>query len=222
MANAKKNIEAAENEALNAENTSAENNTVEKTQTKTFEENSKKGTTDEVISTLDKVVNSVSNINERAENNESAVRRTELRNEEEIAVRSVTFGGLSWISPRTNAHYRWNEIGSVEFIPFGELITMNNTARDFLFAPLVIIQDSRVVEYFRLKATYEKIACIDKLEDMFNKGDLNEIGAMLRSIVNTNMRDIAISKIRTLRGEHKLNNIDIIRMIEKILCFDMN
>lgn len=221
MANTKKTTDAVENEVETAVNTQAENKAEVKAETKTevAKETLKKETTAEVIDTLDKVVNSVSGNNAKVE---AAARKVELKNEDEIAVRSVTFGGLSWVSPRTNAHYRWNEIGAIEFVPFGELVTMNNTARDFLFAPLVIVQDSRVVDHFRLNSTYEKIACIDKLEEMFNKGDLDEIGAALRSIVNTNMRDIAISKIRTLREEHKLTNIDVIRLIEKILCFDMD
>lgn len=217
MANTKKTTDAVEKEVDTAVNT----NTEEKAEVKidTVQEAPKKETTAEVINTIGKVVNSVSNSNAKVE---PAVRNVELKNEDEIAVRSVTFGGLSWVSPRTNAHYRWNEIGAIEYIPFGELITMNNTARDFLFDPLVIVQDDRVVDYFRLNATYEKIACVDKLEEMFNKGDLDEIGVALRSLVNTNMRDIAISKIRTLRQESKLTNIDVIRLIEKILCFDMD
>lgn len=217
MANTKKTTDAVEKEVDTAVNTNTEERAEVKAET--VQETSKKETTAEVIDTIDKVVNSVSSA-DTAKSPSS--REVKLTNEEEIAVRSVTFGGLTWVSPRTNAHYRWNEIGAVEYIPFGELITMNNTARTFLFDPLVYIQDSRVVDYFRLNATYEKIACVDKLEEMFNKGDLDEIGVALRSLVNTNMRDIAISKIRTLRQESKLTNIDVIRLIEKILCFDMD
>lgn len=217
MANTKKTTDAVEKEVDTAVNTNAE----EKAEVKdeTVQVTPKKETTAEVIGTFDKVVDSVSNVDTAKA---PSSREAKLTNEEEIAVRSVTFGGLTWVSPRTNAHYRWNEIGAIEYIPFGELITMNNTARAFLFDPLVYIQDGRVVEYFRLNATYEKITCVDKLEEMFNKGDLDEIGVALRSLVNTNMRDIAISKIRTLRQESKLTNIDVIRLIEKILCFDMD
>lgn len=221
MANTKKTTDAVEKEVNTAVNTNAEEKADVKVESKadTVQGTPKKETTAEVIDTIDKVVNSVSSA-DTAKTPSS--REVKLTNEEEIAVRSVTFGGLTWVSPRTNAHYRWNEIGAVEYIPFGELITMNNTARTFLFDPLVYIQDSRVVDYFRLNATYEKIACVDKLEEMFNKGDLDEIGIALRSLVNTNMRDIAISKIRTLRQESKLTNIDVIRLIEKVLCFDMD
>ncbi len=172
----------------------------------------------DVIESLNKTVDDIAGV--------SAVkapsRKADIPLDEEIAVRSVVFGGLTWKSQRSGAYYRWNEIGETLYIPFNELITMNNTSHDFLFTPFVIFQDERVVNYFRLNSVYEKIACVNNLENLFDEGNLDEIGSALRNIVNTGMRDIAISKIRTLRGEHKLTNIDVIRLIEKILCFDMD
>ena len=81
---------------------------------------------------------------------------------EEIPVRSITLGGTTWVSPKTNAHYRWNEMGAIEYIPFGELCTLNNSKRNFLYKPMVIVMDERVIEYFRLQDTYEKVAQIHK------------------------------------------------------------
>lgn len=152
----------------------------------------------------------------------SRVNDITIANEEEIAVRSITFGGLTWISPRTNSHYRWNEIGAVEYIPFGELITMNNTKRQFLFNPLVIVQDERVIKYFRLQPVYEKVAQINSLEKIFNTGNRNEVEKVLKTILDVNMRDVAISRIRAMRQNGTLTNIDIIHLIERILCFDLS
>lgn len=212
MANTKNTTSLVENKTTTAEK-AAKTTVTENDKTVKREKSS------DVIKELDEVVSSVSNGDVSVR---PSAKEVKLSNEEEIAVRSATFGGLTWISPKTNAFYRWNEIGSVEYIPFGELITMNNTAREFLFDPLVIVQDGRVVDHFRLNETYEKIARVNELEELFNTNNLDEIGSVLRSIVQTNMRDIAISKIRTLRQEHKLNNIDVIRLIEKILCFDLD
>lgn len=142
-------------------------------------------------------------------------------NNKEIPVKSVTFGGLTWISSKTNSYYRWNEIGAVEYIPFSELITMNNTSRDFLFDPLVILLDEDAAKYFRLDTVYKNFACVNKLEGLFNEGDLGKIESELNKIKTTKMRNVAISKIRTLYDEDKLNNINIIKLVEKILCFDL-
>ncbi len=176
-----------------------------------------KETVSEVIESLNKTVDDVSgNASDKV-----TARKVEIPTDEQIAVRSAVFGGLTWKSPRSGALYRWNNIGDTEFISFGELITMNNTSRDYLFKPLVILRDERVVEYFRLAPVYEKFSGVNDLEKLFNEGNLDKVSAAMRNIVNTGIRDIAISKIRNLRTEHKLTNIDIIRIIEKILCFDM-
>ena len=171
----------------------------------------------QTLETLNKTVDAVAGVSEE----KSVSRKVSIPLDEEIAVRSVTFGGLTWISPKTNAHYRWNEIGAVEYIQFGELVTMNNTSQAFLTEPYVILQDERAVEYFRLKPVYEKIAVVDSLEELFKEGDLVKIEQALRNIRNTSMRNVAISKIKELRSTHVLNNIDVIRLIERILCFDM-
>lgn len=176
--------------------------------------------TSDILSVINDNVDKVSN----TDNVKATSRTTEvtIANEEEIAVRSITFGGLTWISPRTNSHYRWNEIGAVEYIPFGELITMNNTKRQFLFNPLVIVQDERVVKYFRLQPVYEKVAQINNLEKIFNSGNRDNVEKVLKTILDVNMRDVAISRIRAMRKNGTLTNIDVIHMIEKILCFDLS
>lgn len=145
-----------------------------------------------------------------------------ISGEEEIAVRSVTLGGTTWVSPKTNAHYRWNEIGAIEYIPFSELITLNNTKRAFLFKPMVIVMDERAVRYFRLQETYEKVAQIHNLKNVFDTNNLTEISKVLDTIVRVNMRDVAISKIRDMRKVGDLTNIDIIQLVEKKLCFDLS
>lgn len=145
-----------------------------------------------------------------------------ISSDEEIAVRSITLGGTTWVSPKTNAHYRWNEIGAIEYIPFGELVTMNNTKRAFLFKPMVILLDERAIRYFRLQETYEKVAQIHNLKEVFDKNNLVEISKVLDTIIRVNMRDVAISKIRDMRKNGELTNIDIIQLVEKKLCFDLS
>ncbi len=141
---------------------------------------------------------------------------------EEIPVRSITLGGTTWVSPKTNAHYRWNEMGAIEYIPFGELCTLNNSKRNFLYKPMIIVMDERVIEYFRLQDTYEKVAQIHNLKKVFATRDSVEISKVLDTILRVNMRDVAISKIRDMRKNGELVDIDIISLVEKKLCFDLS
>ncbi len=139
-----------------------------------------------------------------------------------VSVMSVTFGGLTWISEKSKSHYCWNSIGDVENMTFDELVVMHNMSRDFMFTPYVIILDSEVAKYFRLDAAYKEFAYVNKLEELFNEGDMKKIEEALNKIKRTNMRNVAISKIRALKENGKLTNIYIIRLIQKILCFDLD
>lgn len=180
-------------------------------------------TTDSTVSVLGLINESVDSIASNVTVKASAREQEEsISSDEEIAVRSITLGGTTWISPKTNAHYRWNEIGAIEYIPFGELVTLNNTKRSFLFKPMVIVMDERAVKYFRLQETYEKVAQIHNLKDVFSTNDLTKISKVLDTIIRVNMRDVAISKIRDMRKTGQLNNIDIIQLVEKKLCFDLS
>lgn len=139
-----------------------------------------------------------------------------------VEVMSVTFGGLTWISEKTKSHYRWNSIGDIENMTFDELVVMHNMSRDFLFTPYVIVRDPEVAEYFRLNAVYKEFAYVNKLETLFDEGDMGKIEEALNKIKRTNMRNVAISKIRALKENGKLTNIYVIRLIQKILCFDLD
>lgn len=215
MANTKSNTNTAKETktAVKTETAEKEQETAETAKVTKNEDSVAKS-----IDAISEVVNSMSREEVTAEEVGAKVKPS---NDKEIPVKSVTFGGLTWISSKTNSHYRWNEIGAIEYIPFGELVTMNNTAREFLFDPLVILLDKDAAKYFRLDAVYKNFACVDALEKMFEAGDLDEIESALNKIKMTNMRDVAISKICTLYKDDKLNNIKIINLVEKILCFDL-
>lgn len=157
----------------------------------------------------------------KSSNVDMTAQSNEIPDETKIPCRSVTYGGLLWISPKTGAHYRWNEIGTVETVPYGEIKTMNNTNREFLYTPMIIVNDERVIDYFRLRPVYEKVAQINSLEKIFNRGDMHDVEEALKTIMDVNMREVAISKIRALRKTGKLTNYDVIRKIEKVLCFDL-
>lgn len=202
-------------------------NTAEDIKETVNEKPGKNEKTDAADKTESKTKSSINAINKTIDDvsGKSADEKPVLKNEiglnERIAVRSATYGELIWISPTTNAHYCWKDIGAVEYIQFDELITMNNSSQSFLTQPYVILMDERAVEYFRLEGLYDKIEVVNNLPDIIKEGDLNKIETVLKDIRSTNIRSMAISKIKELRRSHTLNNIDVMRLIEKILCFDM-
>lgn len=138
-----------------------------------------------------------------------------------IPVRSITFGGLTYKSRTTNAVFRWSQIGSVEYMTVSELNEMNNYKSDFLRKPLVILQDERAVRKFRLTPIYENVVKINNLKTVF-ASDMATIEKTIDTALNFNMRDILISKVRQMVKNNTLVDINIIRLLEKKLKFDLS
>ena len=137
-----------------------------------------------------------------------------------IPVKSITFGGLTYKARSTNAIYRWNQIGAIEYMSVAELNEMNNYKRAYLNKPLVILMDERAIKKFRLQRVYENVAQINNLKSLF-KSDMATIERTIDTAVDANMRDILISKVRQMIKNGTLTNINIIKLLEKKLQHDL-
>ena len=145
----------------------------------------------------------------------------DLPMDETINVKSIVYGGLTYKSRTTNAVFRWNQIGSIQPMTVAEINEMNNHKTDFLRKPLVILMDERAIKKFRLTCVYENVAKINNLSAVFNSGDLNKIDNVITDALSVNMRDILISKVRQMYKAKKLTDINILRLLEKRLQFDL-
>ena len=137
-----------------------------------------------------------------------------------IPVKSITFGGLTYKARSTNAIYRWNQIGAIEYMTVAELNEMNNYKRAYLNKPLVILMDERAIKKFRLQKVYENVAQINNLKSLF-KSDMSTIEKTIDMAIDANMRDILISKVRQMIKNGTLTNINIIKLLEKKLQHDL-
>lgn len=145
----------------------------------------------------------------------------DLPNNYVVRVKSMTFGGLTYKSRTTNAVFRWNQIGAVQDMTILELNEMNNYKTDFLRKPLVTLMDEKAIKKFRLTPVYENVAKINNLSDVF-KSDINTIEHVIDDALRVNMRDMLISKVRQMYKTKQLVNINIIRLLEKKLKFDLS
>lgn len=144
----------------------------------------------------------------------------ELPMDTQIPVKSLVFGGLTYKSRTTNAVFRWNQIGAVEYMTVAELNEMNNYKTDFLRKPLVILMDERAIKKFRLTSVYENVAKINNLNAVF-KSDLNTIAKTIDNALAVNMRDILISKVRQMYKTKKLTDINVLKLLAEKLKFDI-
>lgn len=137
-----------------------------------------------------------------------------------IQVRSITFGRLIYRSPTNNALFIWNNIGETKTMSIAEIIEMNNSRPDFLQEPRVILLNETAIKQFHLTQIYENVAQINNLKTLFKKSEA-EISKVIDNAIMANMRDILISKVRTMYANKSLTDINIIGLLERKLQFDL-
>ena len=170
-------------------------------------------------SLLDSIASAIDDLDDSAD--EKVEEIVDLPMDTTINVKSICFGGLTYKSRSTNAVFRWNQIGSIQPMTVAEINEMNNYKSDFLRKPLVILMDERAVKKFRLTSVYENVAKINKLTAVFNSS-LPEIEKVIDDALRVNMRDILISKVRQMYKNKKLKDIEVIRLLERKLKFDLS
>ena len=170
-------------------------------------------------SLLDSIASAIDDLDDSAD--EKIEEIVDLPMDETINVKSIVYGGLTYKSRTTNAVFRWNQIGSIQPMTVAEINEMNNHKTDFLRKPLVILMDERAIKKFRLTGVYENVAKINNLSAVFNSGDLDKIDKVISDALSVNMRDILISKVRQMYKNKKLTDINILRLLEKRLQFDL-
>ena len=169
-------------------------------------------------SLIDSISDAIDEMDEASDDNYLS-EEVDLSLNESIPVKSITFGGLTYKSRSTNAIYRWNQIGAIEYMTVAELNEMNNYKRAFLNKPLVILLDERAIKKFRLQKVYENVAKISNLKQLF-KSDLSTISRTVQNAIDVNMRDILISKVRQMIKNKSLTDINVIKLLEDKLKHD--
>lgn len=173
----------------------------------------------DVCSLIDSISGAIDELDESTDD-DVQVGDVGLSLDDVIPVKSITFGGLTYRARSTNAIYRWNQIGAIEYMTVAELNEMNNYKRAYLNKPLVLLLDERAVKKFRLQSVYENVAQISNLKKLF-KSNLSTISRVVDHALDVNMRDILISKTRQMIKNKTLTDINVIKLLEKKLQHDL-
>lgn len=170
-------------------------------------------------SILDTISSAIDELDENEDDdyNETFV---DLPRDTVINVRSITFGKLVYKSPTNNAMFIWNNIGEVRQMTIAELTEMNNQCPDFLMNPNVILLNEDAIRMFRLNSIYENVAQINNLKTLFKQNTETIEKAIDRALM-ANMRDVLISKIRAMYNNKALTDINVIKLLEEKLQFDL-
>jgi hypothetical protein len=135
---------------------------------------------------------------------------------EMIPCRSLVYGRLKYISVRTGLMTVWNDYGTIEYLEYGELLTLRASQPKFLNKPWIIIEDDEVVESIGgLKEMYDKLAKIGDLDLFFAKQpkDFEEIFVKLPA----GAKSLVATKAREKIENETLYDTRIINIIDKYL-----
>jgi len=138
-----------------------------------------------------------------------------IKPDELIPVRSMVRGGFNWRCKKSQITYRWPCITHLEYIPYEDVYNMYTNHKSFLTKPLLIVEDSRVINQFKLLGTYKDISSVNDLKEALN--DANIMKAVCEKALSVNMRELLVTRLVQERNDGGLTNVDVIEVAEKIL-----
>ena len=133
-----------------------------------------------------------------------------------IPCRSVRFGELRLIGPKTHMPYSWANEGDVREVEFQDLMSWRALRHKYLFEPMIIIEDEGLVEEWGadLGDLYEELQTID-IKAMF-KLPHRQFVAQLKKLptgLKATVQNMAYSMIQ----DRTLYDLRIIDAIDEIL-----
>lgn len=130
-----------------------------------------------------------------------------------ILCRSVRFGELRLIGPKTRMAYSWANEGDVREVEYQDLVSWRALHSPYLFNPMIIIEDEEIVEEWKadLGTLYDNLQQID-LKEMF-KLPHRQFVAQLKKLpegMKSTVQNMAYAMIqdRTLYDLRTIDSID--------------
>ncbi|MEE1302712.1 MAG: hypothetical protein UHD64_08020 [Bacteroidales bacterium] len=129
-----------------------------------------------------------------------------------ISCRSVRFGELRLIGPKTHFPYSWANEGDIRDVEYQDLVSWRALHSRYLFEPMIIIEDEDLVEEWKadLGSLYDNLQQID-LKEMF-KLPHRQFVAQLKKLpdgMKSTVQNMAYSMIQN-RTLYDLRTIDAI------------
>lgn len=133
-----------------------------------------------------------------------------------ILCRSVRFGELRLIGPKTRMPYSWANEGDVREVEYQDLVSWRALHSRYLFEPMIIIEDEDIVDEWSadLGKLYDEVQQID-LKEMFKLPHRNFVAQLkkLPAGMKTTVQNMAYAMIQ----EGTLYDLRTIRAIDEIL-----
>ena len=133
-----------------------------------------------------------------------------------VPCRSVRFGELRLIGPKTHMVYSWANEGDIREVEYQDLMSWRALHSPYLFAPMIIIEDEDVVEEWKadLGKLYDEVQEID-IKAMFKLPQRNFVAQLkkLPQSMKSTVQNMAYAMIQ----DGTLYDLRIIKSIDEIL-----
>lgn len=130
-----------------------------------------------------------------------------------IACRSVVFGELILIGPKTRMRYSWANEGDIREVEYQDLVSWKALHSKYLFAPFIIIEDEDICEEWKsdLQSLYDSLQSVS-LKELFELPQ-RQFVAQLKKLPETmkaSVQNMAYAMIQdsTLYDLRKITAID--------------
>lgn len=141
-----------------------------------------------------------------------------------ILCRSVRFGELRLIGPKTRMPYSWANEGDIREVEYQDLVSWRALHSRYLFDPMIIIEDEDIREEWKvdLAPIYDNLAQID-LKEMFKLPhrqfvvQLKKLPEGMKSTVQnmaySMIQDGTLYDLRTIKAIDEILGTELIMMI---------
>lgn len=135
---------------------------------------------------------------------------------EYIPCRSVRFGELILVGPKTHIPYRWLNEGDVAEVEYQDLLSWKAQRHKYLFEPMIIIEDEELVEEWNteLGKLYSELQNID-IKALF-KLPQRQFVAQLKKL-NPGMKSTVQNMAYAMIQDGTLYDLRIIKAIDETL-----
>ena len=141
-----------------------------------------------------------------------------------IPCRSVRFGELRLIGPKTRMPYSWANEGDIKEVEYQDLVSWRALHSSYLFDPMIIIEDEDICEEWKadLGKLYDKVQEID-LKEMFKlpyrqfMSQLKKLPESMQSSVQNMayamVQDGTLYDLRIIKGIDEALGTELVMMI---------
>ena len=141
-----------------------------------------------------------------------------------VLCRSVRFGELILIGPKTKMRYSWSNEGDLREVEYQDLVSWRALHSKYLFDPMIIIEDEDIREEWNadLGALYNKVQEID-LKEMFKRphrqfmAQLKKLPESMKSSVQNMayamVQDGTLYDLRIIKGIDETLGTELVMMI---------